>query len=872
MKRIRKILIRMAGALLGLILVLFLLGYFFEDKLHLMAIRELSGALHAHIDVKDTHVSFLRSWPDVNVRLEGVTINPIGAEPGSNIIAIASAELDIYFWSFFSDRMEINSVLLDEPTGHLATDKTGNWNTRDMFQPSSDNLDPGNEGEELVFDLNGVRIKDGIFTLQNKKTGSYILIDSIYLDLSGDFSASRTDFDTEMAFHLGRWKEEGVTWVGNRHVSLDILADVSLGPTKDFRIREAEAQVAGVTLNWGGEITEEGSGYRMNLAYNTSRNDFDAFISLLPGGLLDTGRDYEYSGEFNMHGWVRGLAGTGTTPSIYAEYSVADGAFHYVDYESRLTGIQLSGSCMYEDDNPARSWFKVDTLEARLRNHLVSGTLALYNFKDPNLTFRLNGRLPLEDIREFYPNFADSSQLAGIVDVDLMVDGRIADFREKRYDAVRALGVLGMEQVRVEDRRVRHPIEELTGHVKVDNDRIQVSKLAGKIGQSDFEMKGMITEYLPWFFGEDARVVGVLELISNKIDLNDWILEEEGTTGDGSGDRFVFRLPNNLDFDVRARIGHLKVAKLDATKVSGQVQLHDKMINLERLIMNTLQGSLVLTGSLHAQRSELCEVRLDVTAQEIDINRGFKTFDQLAAFALVEDNLFGRFSGNVHLEGRLDQYLDLNPNSLISYGQVTLKNGRLKDFRPLEGLAGFVKMEDLRDLRFTDVSTNFHVKEGNFYLPGLHVEANDYKMDVSGRHGFDNTLDYRVAVELPRKAAKQSGSQEIQSLVDISPEEKAKIVLPVRITGTVDKPKYALDGKFVKNSVDNKVKAEKEEIRTAFNDEIEARFGGVDSIEVDDLIVVEEDPADTGKVGVLGKVRNPLKKIKWPGKKKNGGN
>lgn len=872
MKRVRKFLIRMGGILLGLILVLFLLGYFFEDKLHLMAIRELSDALHARIDVKDTHVSFLRSWPDVNVRLEGVTINPIDAEPGDNVITLASAELDIYFWSFFSDRMEIESVLLDEPTAHLVMDKEGNWNIGDMFQPPVDSTKSSDEGEELVFDLSGVRIADGVFAMQDQLTGADLRIDSIYLDLSGDFSAKRTDFDTEMAFHLDRWKDQGLNWAGDKHVSLDILADASLEGQKIYRIREAEAKVAGVVLNWGGEISEADQGYDLNLAYNTSRNDFDAFMSLLPGGLLETGRDYEYDGEFNMHGWIRGLAGAGSLPSIYAEYAVANGAFHYVDYESRLTGIQLSGSCMYEEGNLAGSWFKVDTLEAHLRDKLVHGALSYDNFKDPNLECQLHGQLALEDIREFYPDFADSSQLAGIVDLDLIVDGKISDFKAKRYHAVRAQGALEMKEVRIEDRRVRHPVEGLNGSIRVDNHRIQVTDLVGKVGKSDFEVKGMITEYLPWFFGKDSRIVGTLELKSGNMDLNDWIVEEEGEAVDGSEDRFAFRLPGNVDVDVRARVDHLVVAQLEASKVSGQVRLYDKRVNLERLIMNTLQGSMVLTGSLHAQRPEKCEIRLDATARDIDINKGFRTFDQLAAFALVEENLYGSFTGDVHIEGELNQYLDLDPNSLVSYGQVTLKNGRLKDFEPLEGLAGFVKLEDLRDLNFSDVTTTFQVENGYFYLPGVYVEANDYKMDVSGRHGFDNTLDYRVAVELPRKNARQSGSSEIRSLVDIAPESKARIVVPVRITGTVDHPKYALDGQFVKNSVEDKIEAEKEEIKTAFNDEIEAEFGGVDSTEVDDLIIVEKDPGDTSKVaGVLDKIKNPLKKLKWPGKKKKGG-
>lgn len=867
MKRIRKILLRTGAVFLGLILALFLLGYLFEDKLHLMAIRELGKALNAKIEVNETNVSFLRSWPDVNVRLEGVSINPIGSTSPKNVIALDQASLDINLFSFFSDRMEIKDVVLDGPDVILSRNEEGNWNTMDMFITPKDS-NANEEPDEMVFDLSGVDIRDGFLTYEDKSQDLLVRIDSLYLDLSGDFSAQRTDFDTEMAFHLVRLNNGGRTWTRNKHVQMDLLVDAQLDGEQIYRIREGEAQVAGVVLNWGGEIFQRGDQYELNLAYNTSRNDFDAFMSLLPGGLLDTGREYEYDGKFEMHGWIRGLAGASATPSIYADYSVQDGAFHYTDYDSRLTGINLNGSCQYKSEELNDSWFKVDTFRASLRNRPVSGNFGYTNFAAPHLNSHLEGKIALEDIREFYPAFADSSQLAGNVDVDLRVDGKVADFKNNRYRAVKAQGSIAMNGVNIADKRVAHPIKNLNGEVKVDNHHIQVTQLSGKVGRSDFEIQGMITEYLPWFFGEDARIKGTLELKSETLNLNDWIVEEEGEAVDGSEDRFAFHLPEQVDMEVRANIGDLSVAKFRAQKVSGQVRLYNKRLNVERLSMYALQGDMVVTGALHARQSDHCDVIMDVEINNVDVNQTFKTFDQLAAFALVEENMFGTVSGQVHVEGQLDQYLDLDPNSLISYGNVKVKDGRLKDFEPLEGLAGFVKMEDLKDLKFSDVQTNFRIESGFFYLPGMYIEANKYKMNVSGRHGFDNSLDYRVAVELPRKAARESGNSEVRSLVDIESETKARIIIPVRITGTVDHPKYALDGQFVKNSVEDKVKQEGEEMSEGFHEEIAAEFGGTDTVEVEDLIVVEKDPGDTNRIfPVIGKLKNPLKKLKWPKKK-----
>lgn len=861
-RRVRKVLFWFGGVVLGLTLVLFILGYFFEDKIHLMAIRELGKSLHARIEVEDTDVSFIRSLPDVHVQLEGVTINPVDSEGDHDVISLSSAHLTLNLWSFFSDEMEIHSVRLESPSIDLRRTETGEWNFADLFQPPKDSTASDSENN-VSFDLRDISLNDGRFRLEDAYSDQHLRLDSIHLNLDGDFAARSTHFDTDLAFHIQQWKSRNMTWARDKHVNSELLIDTELGEAEAYRIREASLHLAAVELNLGGEILRENDAYRMNLAYNTSRNDFDAFMSLLPGGLLDTGREYEYDGEFKMHGWVRGLAGEGQVPDIYTEYSVKNGAFHYVDYESRLTDVRLQGSCLVT--KPADSYFKCEDLHAKLRDKAFQGHVNYTNFADPSLEFAVNGDVALEDVREFYPAFAEKSQLDGDVAVNLVVKGKVADFRKKNYRAVKANGSLEMAAVQVQDASLDQSVEDLSGLVKIDNSHIQVDRLAGKIGRSDFALKGMVTNYLPWFFGENEKIRGNVELNSKRLDLDDWLLEESASENSENEDRFAFHFPDNIDIEVRTRVETFHFAQFSAKEVEGRCRLIDRNLYLDQLHMQSQQGSIALTGQAKAVREDLCRFEMDATLKDIDINETFNTFDQLAAFALVEENLYGRFSGEVHLAGDMNQYLDIIPESLFSYGDVSLREGRLVDFEPLEGLAGFVKLSELRDVRFSDVQTSYRIENGYFNIPELTVDANRYKLAVQGKHGFDNSLDYHVAVEMPRKEARRSTSTEVLSLVAIEPEERARIVVPVHVTGTVDRPRYALDGEFVKESVGKKVEQEKEEVRDAFAQEVNDEFGGVDTLAVGDLIEVEGQ--DSSKVGtkLFDKIKNPLRK-KFPRK------
>jgi len=231
----------------------------------------------------------------------------------------------------------------------------------------------------------------------------------------------------------------------------------------------------------------------------------------------------------------------------------------------------------------------------------------------------------------------------------------------------------------------------------------------------------------------------------------------------------------------------------------------------------------------------------------------------------VEDHLFGRFSGQVNLSGFVNQYLDLDAASLVSMGSVTMKGAKLVDFEPLTGLAGFVKMDELKFVEFSDVSTSYKIQDSYFYIPGMKVKANRYMLDVSGKHGFDNSLDYKVLVEMPRKEAQKSRNQRVLEYIDTEQPDPVKVVIPVRITGTVDNPKFALEGDYVASKAKESVQKQQEDLKKGWEKESEDLFGPKkDTFALDDLIEVKKTPKDSSKKSVFDKLKDPIKKVKLP--------
>lgn len=874
LKRLKKIGLWTLGVLTGLVALLVVLGYVFEDKIHLMAIKELEKALNADIEVRDTDVSFLRSWPRVQVRLEGLKVNPRNHRNTTDVIAVEDAIFKVGFWSIFTDNYKVHGVRLEQPEFNLVYDKKGDLNLGDMFQPPADTSDTGEGGPAPVFELHSVRIDDGVFRYQDLRDGSIVAIDSIQLGMRGDFSADRSDIETLFAAHLADWKSGGSTWAHNKHVKTELVADVTWGDKERYVLKEATFDLERLALGFEGDIRRTGSVFDMDLKFASSKNSFEAFLSLLPVGLLDTGRDYEYSGDFVTKGWIKGKAGDGTLPDVHADYGVTSGAFQYVGYDARLSDVNMLGEFHYEDKDASACHFDIKKFRAKLHERSVTGRMTYANFHDPRLAVALKGELSLQDLQDFYPDFADSTRMSGLVKVDAQVEGRIADFKEKRHNAIQAFGGFSFTNLRIEDPRLALPIHQLSGAALLDNYRIEVSSLKGKVGSSDFDIKGAVTDYLPWFFEEGATIKATAELRSSQMHLDEWFvqsptaLDAAPSTTEAATETFAYELPKGLDIELVAQVGKFSFAKFEATALNGSARLADQTLTLNQLSMNTLDGSAKVSGIIRILDRQHCGVQIAGKVENVDVNKTFRTFEQLAAFALVKENLYGIFSGDVEILGNVDQNLELDAKSLFSLGNVTIRNCKLINFEPLEGLVGFVKLEDLRHIEFSDITTDYRISDEHFYIPKMSLKANKYSMVVVGKHGFDNSLDYKVYVELPRKEARNSKNRQVLDMVEVEKGDPIKIVIPVHITGTVDAPKYSLEGQYVAEKLDEQVKKEGEELKQAWKTEMEETWGVTrDTNRVDDLIDVQRDPADTAKFkgrDLIDKVKKPMDKLKKP--------
>jgi hypothetical protein len=159
----------------------------------------------------------------------------------------------------------------------------------------------------------------------------------------------------------------------------------------------------------------------------------------------------------------------------------------------------------------------------------------------------------------------------------------------------------------------------------------------------------------------------------------------------------------------------------------------------------------------------------------------------------------------------LNEKLKLFPETLIADITTTIKNGELNNFEPMQRLRKYLDDDGLDHLRFADLKNDIHIEKKTVYIPQMIVQSNVTTIQISGTHGFDQQIDYRIITPLINK--KKINLEEAGNAIETL-DGQTKLYL--KIIGTTADYKVIYDTEAVKKKIVADLKKEVEELKDAF--------------------------------------------------------
>ncbi len=284
------------------------------------------------------------------------------------------------------------------------------------------------------------------------------------------------------------------------------------------------------------------------------------------------------------------------------------------------------------------------------------------------------------------------------------------------------------------------------------------SDLGTKMGKSDIAMNGQLNNIFGFLFKNEV-VGGEINLKSNYLDLNELTGYDPNATPaktaettsetEATSDEIML-VPDFLDVVVNADVGKVIYTNMVLDNVKGQVNVRNEKIDLTNVAANLLGGRAKLTGNYDTSNKAKPTFALGYDVDNFDFQKSFKTFNTFQSAAPMGEFIKGFFNSDLQLSGVMGKGMMPDMNSISAKGDIFTLDALIQNFLPLREVGNKLNVAYLKDdIRLKNTKNMFHVENGRVNIEEFPFKYKDIGMRVGGSHGFDQTMDYLMKLDIP---------------------------------------------------------------------------------------------------------------------------
>jgi hypothetical protein len=818
--RNRRILIA-SGAVLALLLVLLVtLPVLFADRIAGRVKTEINRALAARVDWQGAGLGLFHDFPNLTLRLDHLTTVGVGRFERDTLAAIRRVRVVLDLATAIRSAMGgsgpivVRAVELDEPRLSLIALEDGSANWDIIRQDSTSRSEAA--GRPLAVSLRRAAITSGTLSLDNRAARLRASVRGLAQTLSGDFGNEQASVGTRAHADSVTVSFAGISYLSG--VRLDLTADAAADlARKTFTLREGSGlRLNELLLAVSGSVAKPRERIALDLTFGAPKTDFKHILSLVPAVYARDFQTVRTTGALLVSGRIKGEYGDDAFPSFALRARVDSGTFRYPDLPLPARDIFLDLALTNPGGSADSTAVNLSRFHVVLGSNPIDAAMVLRTpLSDPDVDARMAGRIDLADLRRTI-KLEKVRELSGTVAVDAAARTRLSWVDSARYEKITARGTVTLRDLAVQSEAFPRPLAIREAALELAPRRAELKAFTGTIGSSDLQATGSLDNLLGYLL-RDADLRGTANLTSQRFNLDEW----------RSGDKelSVIPVPPHLDFSLQATVGRLLYDSLTMTNARGRLRVKDQRLTLEDFTVNTLGGEIAVSGFYETTVTAKPTFDVALRLQQLDIPSAFQQLTTVRMFAPVAQYARGNFSANVKVNGGLAKNMMPLFEQLTGNGNLQTSQVQIRDFPALEKMASLTKLDILDDPTLRALSSQFQIRNGRLHVQPFNVGIGPTRMTVSGSNGFDQTLQYRLLLQVPRSLIGGEANQAIGGLISraagagVNLQAAPELALAIQLGGTVKSPSVGVD---VTSGVGAATQAAGEAVREAVEQRAEA--------------------------------------------------
>ncbi len=857
-KSVAKRIFKWTGISLGVLLLLaIIVPYIYKDELKGMVEKEMKNQLLADIELKGFDLTFLSSFPHISAKLEGLKVT--GTDKNFKGVVLAemeSFEANLNFWSVVGgDKMEIVGIVLNKPKFDVRVLKDGTANYNIVKPDSIKTPEEKSEPSSFKLSMQKYEINEANIRYDDQSMDLFADIQNLTHVGKGDLTADVIDFETTTSMDALTYEMDGMSYL--KKVKTNFVVNLIMEfteKTSKFTLKENTFELNALNFSLDGfyEMLEHKD--NMDLTLDAKEATFKDFLSLIPSFYQSGYEGMLTQGTLAMHAKVKGVLDDKNMPGWDAGIQVKNASIQYAGLPQSIKNIAIDANSSFAGgSNLDQMKLDVSKFHADFAGNLIDMSMQLRNpMSDPAIAAKIKAKINLATLGKVMP-MTEGESYQGKLLADIALKGNMSTIEQERYEAFDADGIIELIDILYKSKDLPAAVEVADMKLHFTPQNLRLENLQAKMGASDFAMQGTIDNYLAYVF-KNELLKGNFNFSSNTLDLDALMgtsatpaaptpTEQTTNTAETKATE-AFLIPDNLDVNLNMDVKTIKYNGITIQNTKGSVGMKEEIASLNQLTMQVLGGKVGLDGTYNTQNHHKPSVNFSYDIQQIgvaDLAKNFVTIEKLAPIAkYVKGKISTTFTMKTILQASMEPvYSTLTGNGDISSNEINVSG-----YEPLTKLSSELNMPKLASQTMRDFKAKFKFANGKITLTPFTVKLGKINTDVSGSTSFEQELDYKLVLNIPREeipagALKtiENGLAKLNGLPIKLKVQELPSIIPVNatITGKITKPIVSVDlkesiGKLtgnLKNSLKDAVKQAKDSVKTIVKQKVTEKVNEV---------------------------------------------
>ncbi len=808
----KKIALIIVGAIIVLIATAFIVPVVFKSQLMEKVKVTINENVNATVEFSDFNLSLFKNFPKVQAEIEGLTITGKDGFENDTLIYIESVATDLSLKDLFnSEDLNISSLRVSQANINLLSKLNGKVNWDIMLPDETTSTTAEESGDEMVISLQEIEVNGLNFTYNDETSTTLVQLMNSNINATGEMEGTVTRFKLEGEVGEFILEYDSVQYIANTVLKAksELTADYD---KMIFTFGESTLFLNELPLDVSGRFEMPSDSMYFDLKFKQPESNFETLLAMVPKDYQSYLKDVKTAGEAGIEGNVTGWYYEEDYPGMDILMYIKDASFQYAGSPEKIEKISLDSRIVKPQGDFDLLEVNVSNAHAQIRENPINMSMNLTHLMtDPEFDASLSGKINFTRLADVIP--MDSIELKGMIDGQMAIKGKMSAVEKQDFTQISSSGIFNFKDFFINTPQITRPVEISSGSVRMTNTEINLTSFAAKTGESDFQLTGKLSNYLPYFF-LDKTLKGDFTLKSDFMNFDQLasLMAETDTAAVNANDSIVaFQVPSNLDMIFRSQISRASFDGMDIRNIVGMIQIKDQMLEMKQLNMNMLNGQLTVNGSYKSNKENKPLFDFNMDIQSFEIPAAYQTFGTMQRYMPIAGRSQGNISSQINFKGQLDEHLNIIATSLNGSGLFNTQNLQILDSPTFDKIKNYIKKEKLKNVKVDDFTAHFDMQNGNIEMKPFETKIADQDVSVYGNILVDKTL----SLNMDFKLNKEDLSGDIENALGFLPgTDNIKLLdVSVLVKGELTNPTVSLDLSKARKQIEEEVKkSTKEEL------------------------------------------------------------